>query len=193
MPISFESSSCEDGQKDSTQNVMVRVVVANRSPHTKEEAPLWGIFLRRAWRNKPDLGSDSRHKNFNNELFKTSKTKSQKKKKPQNKILSFVCKSEPPHSSADCLGPSPQGLLLWEVQPARRRTAWVPSSCRVRGECPPSCHPGSREERVLACVMAQSPSQQHQYCPCAGPGSLGSPSSLLMRLWERRGACRRRM
>lgn len=60
--------------------------------------------------------------------------------------------------SADCLGPSPQGLLLWEVQPARRRTAWVPSSCRVRGECPPSCHPGSREKRVLTCMMAYSPS-----------------------------------
>lgn len=164
LPISFESSSCEDGQKDSTQNVMVRVVVANRSPHTKEEAPLRGIFLRRAWRNKPDLGSDSRHKNFNNELFKTSKTKSRlKKKKQETKILSFVCKSEPPHSSADCLGPSPQGLLLWEVQPARRRTAWVPSSCRVRGECPPSCHPWG------------GPGGAGTPCGCCAGGTAGSP------------------
>jgi len=54
-----------------------------------------------------------------------------------------------PHSSADHLGPSPQGLLLWEVQPSRRRTAWLPSSCRAREGCPPSCHPGSREERAL--------------------------------------------
>lgn len=54
-----------------------------------------------------------------------------------------------PHSSADRLGPSPQGLLLWEVQPARQSTAWLPSSCRVREGCPPSCHPRSREERAL--------------------------------------------
>lgn len=63
---------------------------------------------------------------------------------------SFSCvQITAPHSSADHLGPSPQGLLLWEVQPARQRTAWLPSSCRVREGCPPSCHPRSREECAL--------------------------------------------
>ncbi|KFW81344.1 hypothetical protein N305_09884, partial [Manacus vitellinus] len=38
------------------------------------------IILRRAWRKGPDLGSDSQHRNFNTELFKTSKTKNHLKR-----------------------------------------------------------------------------------------------------------------
>lgn len=120
-----------------------------------------------------------------------------------------------PHSSADRLGPSPQGLLLWEVQPARQSTAWLPSSCRVREGCPPSCHPRSREERALMrCLHDGIQSQpgrvlcrQHSLlihtvtvvaicnppkcCPCAVPGSLDCHSPLLLQLLERRGACRK--
>lgn len=117
-----------------------------------------------------------------------------------------------PHSSADHLGPSPQGLLLWEVQPARHRTAWLPSSCRVREGCPPSCHPRSREECALmrclhdgtqthpgrrgitagstafSCTRSQCghlPSRPPKCCPCASSGSLACHSPLLLQLWER--------
>ncbi|KAL2301833.1 hypothetical protein Nmel_011233, partial [Mimus melanotis] len=38
------------------------------------------IVLRRAWRKGSDLGSDSQHRNFNTELFKTSKTKNHLKR-----------------------------------------------------------------------------------------------------------------
>lgn len=117
LPISFESSSCKDGQKNSMQNVMVKVVLANRSPHKKEEAPLRGAFLRRAWRSKPDLGSDSQHKNFNNKLFKKSKTKSRLKKQysfscVQVRAPSFVSRLSGTKSSR----PSPLGSSACQAE-----------------------------------------------------------------------------
>lgn len=103
------------------------------------------MVSRRAWRKGPDLGSVSQRKNFNIELLKMSKTKSHLKR------IFQLCANHSPSflSRSSGTSRSPQGLLLWEVQPARQRTARLPSSCRVREGCPPSCHPRSREERAL--------------------------------------------
>lgn len=43
--------------------------------------------------------------------------------------------------------------------------AWLPSSCRVRGGCPPSCHPRSRKEYVLMGRLHNvQPQPHHPLC-----------------------------
>lgn len=86
------------------------------------------------------MGSESQHKNFDTELFKISKTKGHLRRVFQlcaNHCPSFLSRSSGTKSSR----PSPLGSSAGQ--------AWLPSSCRVREGCPPSCHPRSREECAL--------------------------------------------
>lgn len=56
--------------------------------------------------------------------------------------------------------PSPLGSSAHQAE-----AAWLPSSCRVRGGYPPSCHPRSREECVLMGRLHDvQPQPHHPHC-----------------------------
>lgn len=103
----------------------------------------------------------------------------------------------------------PQQIIWDQVLKAfssRQWTAWLPSSCRGREGCPPSCHPRSREEGALmrclhdgimvpACAgsTAFSATPSHcgnlpihppNCCHCAVPGSLNCQSPSCCSIWR---------